>query len=225
MNRIKAALIFSAMGNYSVQILGFISVIVLTRVLTPDEIGIYAVAGSITLLAAEIRTLGVVQYLIREKELDENKIRSVLGMAIIVSWSLGLILICSAPIIAEFYSEPALRGILWILGTTFFIGPFTSVPIALWRRNLQFQPIFIQKSVGALTTSACMILLVLLDLSYYGLAIGVVAGLISELIVAIYLRPAGTVWLPRVSWLGKLVKFGFFASSTNLYCPFFRRYS
>ena len=220
MSKIKSAVFFSAMGNYSVQILGFVTIIIITRILTPDEIGTYAVAGSVTLLAAEIRTLGVVQYLVREKELDESKIRSVLGMAIIVSWSLGLIFICSAPIIAEFYSEPALRGILWILGATFFIGPFTSVPNALWRRNLQFQPIFIQKSVGALTTSLCSILLVLLGLSYYGLAIGVVTGLISELIVVIYLRPAGTVWLPRVSWLGELVKFGFFASSTNLFIRF-----
>ena len=81
---LKIALLFSAIGQYSTQILGFVTIIILARLLSPDEIGVYAVAGTASIIASELSSFGVVQYLIREKNIHENKIRSVLGMAIMV---------------------------------------------------------------------------------------------------------------------------------------------
>ena len=82
---LKVALMFSAIGEYSTQIVGFVSIMILARLLSPEEIGVYAVAGTASLLAAEISTFGVVQFLIREKDIHESKIKSVLGIAIIVT--------------------------------------------------------------------------------------------------------------------------------------------
>ena len=77
---LKIALMFSAVGEYSTQVIGFVSLMILARLLTPDEIGVYAVAGTASILATELSSFGVVQYLIREKDIHEEKIRSVLGM-------------------------------------------------------------------------------------------------------------------------------------------------
>jgi len=220
MSSIRKAILYSALGQYSVHILNFITVIVLSRIITPAEIGVFAVAGSVSLLATELRSMGVVQFLIREKELNDKKIRTALGVTITVSWGLGIIIIALAPFIADFYEEAALRNILWILSSTFFIGPFTSVPIALWIRDMQFQSQFVQKLLSAGIGSGCTILFVLYGYSYYGLAMGAVVGITIELIVAIYLKPAGTVWLPSFSWVGELVKFGLYTTSNGLFFRF-----
>lgn len=214
---LKIALMFSAVGEYSTQVIGFVSLMILARLLTPDEIGVYAVAGTASILATELSSFGVVQYLIREKDIHEEKIRSVLGMSIIVSWGLGVLLILTAPYIAVFYEEQAIEGILWILSISFFLGPFISVPFALWKRELQFNHISIFKITSQLVITISSISLVLLGFSYYGLAIGATIGMISRILITILLKPEGAVWIPSFKLVKSMAKFGFFASLTNVF--------
>lgn len=219
-NNLKTALLYSAIGQYSIQIMAFVTIVILARLLSPEEIGIYAVAGTASIIATELSSFGVVQYLIREKNIKEDKIRSVLGMAVIVSWGLGFILILSAPYIAVFYEKAAIKSILWILSISFFVVPFFSVPVALWKRKMQFHQMAILSFVSQLVTSASTIFLVLLGFSYYGLAIGVIIGMFSRLLIAITFRPAGTVWIPKFTLVKDLLQFGLFASSTNVFSRF-----
>lgn len=215
-SRLKVSLMLSAIGEYSTQIIGFVSIMILARLLSPEEIGVYAVAGIASLLAAELSSFGAIQFIIREKNIHENKIRSVLGMTIIVSWGLGLLLILSAPYIAIFYDKAPIKNILWILSISFFVVPFIGVPIALWRRGMQFGQIAFLKLTGQLITSVSSIILVLLDFSYYGLAIGMIIGLISRLLISIFFKPPGTVWMPRFTFVRSMVRFGIFSSLTNV---------
>ena len=152
--------------------------------------------------------------------MHDNKIRSVLGMAIIVSWGLGLLLILSAPYIAVFYDQPAIKNLLWILSISFFIVPFFGVPIALWKRKMQFHQIAIMNFIGQLVTSLSVFTLVVLDFSFSCIAIGQIIGIISRLLITIFLKPPGTVWIPKFSLVRSMVKFGFFASLTNIFTRF-----
>lgn len=220
MNSIGRSLAYSALSQYSVHIITFVSIVIIARILTPQEIGVYAVAGSMSLLAAELRAMGVGQYLVREKELDRDKIRAALGLTVTVSWGLGLLIAIAAPFAADFYEEPAIRNILWILCVSFAFGPFTAVPYALWTRNMQFEIIFLQRFLGSLTHAGASVAFILMDFSYYGLALGATAGFISELLIAIYLRPNETVWMPSLSGAGKILRFGLYMSSNNLFGRF-----
>ena len=219
-SKIKSAFLFSAIGEYSTQILGFISIVIVARILSPDEIGLYAVAGTASILATELSSFGVVQYLIREKDIPEEKIRSVLGMSVMITWSLGILLILSAPYIATFYDKPDIKNILWILSISFFIVPFFGVPFALWKRRLQFHKVAFLNFSAQLVTTVSVIVLVLLDFSYYGLAIGQIIGIFSRLVIILLTKPEGTVWMPKFTLLRGLVKFGFFASLTNVFARF-----
>ena len=216
MSRVLKAITYSAIGQYSVQIMSFASVIILSRLMTPAEIGVFAIATSVYLLATEFRTMGVAQFLIREKSLDEQKIRSALGMIIAASWSLGLLTILLAPLVADFYSHPDLTDILLIMSISFFIGPFTSIPYALWMREMQFRPRFYQNFLSTLVRTLTAVLLVLMGFSYFGLAIASVAGVAVELAVAIIFRPSGVVWLPSFSWVADLLRFSLYTTATNL---------
>ena len=220
MGNVRTAIIFSLITQYSVQIIGFISIIVFARLLTPREIGIYAVAGSVAMLAMELRSLGVVQYLVREEHLTEHKIRTSLGMTVIVSWSLGALICVCAPMVAVFYEYPALKHLLWIMSFQFWMVPFTSVPIALLKRELEFQKLLVIWIAGAVVTFICTVILLLEGYSYYGLGLGVLVGGLSELAVAIYYQPRGTVWIPSFAWVGGLVRFGLLSSATNLFTKF-----
>src|SRR5262245_52109166 len=82
------------------------SMVVLARILTPGEIGIYSVAAAVVLLTAMIRDFGVAEYLIQEQDLSRDTMRAALAAQILVSWMLAVLLFLSSGALAAFYNEP-----------------------------------------------------------------------------------------------------------------------
>lgn len=92
MTSVRKALGFSVLAQSSIQFISFITIAILARLLTPSEIGVFAVASSVAFLAIELRSLGVGQYLIREKEISHEKIRAATGLMMVASWGLAVII-------------------------------------------------------------------------------------------------------------------------------------
>lgn len=196
MSDLRKAILFSVLNQHSLQVISIISIAILARLLSPDEIGIFAVATSIAFLATELRSFGVGEYLIREKEIDAGKIRTVLGVMVIMSWGLAVLLIGGAPWIAHFYDNPDLRNLLWIIALPFFLAPHTAIPYALLVREMNFTAILRINLLGSVVRNGGSIGLALLGFSYYALAYGTLAGIVAEFLAISYFRPAGTPWMP-----------------------------
>lgn len=223
MTKLRKAIFFSVLNQYSLQIISIVSVAVLARLLTPDEIGVFSVATAITFLAIELRSFGVGEYLIRERDIDPEKVRTVVGVMVIMSWGLALILICTAPWMAYFYKEPDLRNLLWITCAPFFLAPYSSVPFALLAREMQFGAILKINLVGALARNGCSIGLVLMGYSYFGLAWGALIGVIVEFLMITFYRPATMQWIPsfkkvrEIFHIGMQISFSKLFNSTSLH--------
>lgn len=213
MSKLVKATIFSILTQHSIQLISFASIVVLARLLTPEEVGVFAVASSLAFLAIEFRSLGMGQYLVREEEISEAKIRSATGLMIIVSWTLAALIIILAPAISNFYEEQALTTIFWYIAATFFIAPFTSIPFSILTRNMQFEKIMIAKVSSSVVRAGGAIALVMMGYSYYGLAMATLAGAIVEFLVVNFFRPKNTPWLPSFSGLKEMMRFGVFAST------------
>lgn len=196
MSDLRKAILFSVLNQHSLQVISIVSIAILARLLSPDEIGIFAVATSIAFLATELRSFGVGEYLIREKEIDVGKIRTVLGVMVIMSWGLAVLLIGGAPWIAHFYDNPDLRNLLWIIALPFFLAPHTAIPYALLVREMNFTAILRINLLGSVVRNGGSIGLALLGFSYYALAYGTLAGIVAEFLAICYFRPTGTPWMP-----------------------------
>lgn len=184
------------LDQYVLLIVNFACVAILARLLSPQETGLFAVATSIAFVVIEIRTFGVGEYLIREKETSAQTIRSVLGVMIIMSWGLAIVLILAAPWAAKFYNAADLRNLLWIIVIPFFLAPYCSIPTALLAREMNFAAILKINLAGTLVRNGVSIGLVLADFSYYGLAYGAFAGVVAEFLAATYYRPKNMPWVP-----------------------------
>lgn len=207
---------FSVITQHSTQIISLITIATLARLLTPEEIGVYAVAASIAFLAIELRALGVGQYLIRETQICDAKIRSATGLIIVTSWSLAVIIAATAPFISDFYNEEALTTLFWIISSTFIFAPFSSIPHALLTRELKFQTLLKIRITTSIVRSVSSIGFVVLGYSYYGLALGVLAGAIAEVALFSFYRPAKTPWLPSFAKFNELFRFGIYTSTANM---------
>ncbi len=169
MSIIRRSLIISLAERYFMIALQLASFIILARLLTPEEIGLFSVSAALIGLAQVVRDFGVGSYLIQEKEITDTRIAT----AFTITLSLALLLftltqLLAAPI-ASFYNDGRLEGVLRLLSINFLIIPFNSTTLALIRRSMKFGVLFwINISAASIGTAAALIL-AYLDFGYMSL--------------------------------------------------------
>ena len=217
MKSVRSAIMYSSAARYTMNFLGLASTMIVSRLLTPDEIGTFAIASAIVMIMSEFRMLGAGGYLVREKEITEGKVRSALGLTVIVSWGLGVVILASAWPISVFYELPPLALIFSILSVSFFLAPYISIPSSLLSRKMDFRVQFKVRVFATISGFITTIGLILLGASYYALALGQTVVATVNFIMFCSIKPEGMVWLPRFRGIGEVASFGAFTSLANLF--------
>lgn len=91
MSSMRTALLFSFAERYALIAVNLVSNLLIARLLTPDQIGVYSVTLAVISIAQVLRDFGVASYLVQVKDLTEDHIRTALGVTLIigVGWSGG----------------------------------------------------------------------------------------------------------------------------------------
>lgn len=220
MSKVKKAIILSTIGELTAKSISFISVIAFSRLLLPSELGVYAIASSIVMMASEFRLLGTNSYIIREREITTEKLASCLTLAVLISWSFGILLLVSSEKISNFYSIPELKYLLYLLCISFFLSPFTSTTTAFLARNFKYKPILTLQILGNASGLILAIVLLTLDYGIYSLAISQASTAIIEIIIARAIKPKEMSWSLRRSGLREIASVGIFTSLVNLLSRF-----
>ncbi|PKG81318.1 hypothetical protein CXF85_17730 [Colwellia sp. 75C3] len=216
MTKVRRALKFSIIATHLDSLLNLIAVIIIARILTPDELGIFAIASSIVIIANTLKTFGVGNYIVKKVELNKNDIKSALGLNIIISVTLGLIVAFSAYPAQAFYEKDDIGLLMLILTVPFFVSPYAANGIALLTRDLKFDKIFRIGIITQISNLIMTIVLVYLGFSYYALAISMaVQSIIQTFLIRVY-SPASMEWLPRFKEMKNIAKFGFYVTFSNL---------
>lgn len=193
----------------------FLAVLVLARLLTPEDIGTFSVAAFFMALLHMFRDFGVIQYIIQEQDLTEDKIRSAMGVTIILALIVSLFLFASSGIIGRFYGNPEIEKLLIIMSASFAISPFGSLLGGIFRRNMQLKTLFIIQIISALCHITVAITLALNNFGAMSLAWANFAGILSYGLVANHMRPKGVPWLPHFNNIKAILSFGGIASLGN----------
>src|ERR1700733_12560016 len=93
MASLRRALLFASGGRYVVMGVNLASATVLARLLTPSEFGISVLGASLLGIAEAIRELGSVAYLVQQKDLTQEKIRTVFTVGLIVTLTMTIVLV------------------------------------------------------------------------------------------------------------------------------------
>lgn len=189
--------------------------VVMARLLTPQEMGTFAVAAVFGGIAASVRNFGVSEFLIQERTLDMQTVRATNGVVLLVSWSLGLAINLLAGPVARFYGVAEVATLLHVLSISFFLTPFAAVPLAHFRRELRMLPTFVANGASNLTALVVGIWLALRGHGPMSLAWSTVAGVAAAVSVAVLFKPA-TLSL-RPSLVGAARVFGYGKHVSGVY--------
>lgn len=196
--------------------LQFLSSLIMARLLSPADFGVYSVALVFIGIAQMLRDFGVTSYLIQTHDLTREILRAALGLMLILAWVIGLTLIAMSATIAAFYREPAVRDIILVLALNFFVTPFGSVTLSVARRNMRFRELAL---IGIATTVISIIVTIVLATRGYGamsMAWGAVANTFATFLFSLPLRTGEMSWLPSLRGIRQILRFGGTVTSSSI---------
>ena len=184
------------------------SLVVLARVLTPEDYGVISMVLVVTSFAGLFRDLGLSSAAIQKKDLTTEQQSNLFWLNVSMGLVLMLLVSACAPLVAKFYGQAELRGLTIFLSSTFLISSVSAQHGAMLVRRMQFGRSSFAAVAGAIVTMAVSISLALHEYAYWALALGTVAGALVTSGLTIVLssfRPG----LPcRGSGVRELVGFG-----------------
>lgn len=216
MNATRKSLLFSLMEKYTVLLLGIAGTMLLARLLTPAEIGVYSIAAVLAGLVQVLRDFGVGQYLIQEKELTTAKMRAALACSILVAWSLALLVLLASAPLARFYDEPRLALVLRLLSINFVLIPCSATTLPYLRRQMRFSAMFAINASNSAANLVVAVTLAWLGYGYLSLAFAAVAGTVAGLLASLWQRPRVLPWRPALAGVRQIFAFGALSTGGGL---------
>ena len=189
---------------------------VVARLLSPAEIGVYSITMVLLGFVATFRDMGAGQYLVQQKELTEERIRATWSVQLGLGLALGLVVLIAALPIAAFYNEPRMREIMAVLALNFAVTPFLAFPYAWLSRDMRFGTIATVRFIGSLAHAGCAIGLAWAGQGPISLAWANLLTTVAGILAIWLLAPPRWPWRPTLKGISEVVSFGGKLTLTSL---------
>lgn len=216
MTTVHRALAISMVERYLMLAVALGSNMLIARLLTPEQIGLYSVSLAVISLAQMVRDFGIGSYLIQHKDLQDSHVRTAFGVMLIIGGSLFAVFFVAGPFAGRFYNDPRVGDALRICALNFLVLPFCTITMSLLRREMRFDHIAIVGIAGGLTGALASVGLAWAGLGPIGLAIGSVISSVVTGITAWLVRRDSTVFKPSLSEWRAVLGFGGQSALTNV---------
>lgn len=202
---------WSAITEVIAKLIAPITSMVLARVLTPEAFGVVATLNMVIAFAEIFTDAGFQRFLIQHKFSSEQEKDEYTNVAFwsnltlsFVLW--GIIVLLRDPI-SDLVGSPGMGIVLSIACFSIPLVGFSSIQIALFKRELDFKTIFYLRLVSVLIPLVITIPLAIILKSYWALVIGTIASNLATAILLSIKSP----WKPRLffrmSLLGSMFSF------------------
>ncbi|MEP7702675.1 oligosaccharide flippase family protein [Paraglaciecola sp. 25GB23A] len=215
MSKVRSALGYSVFSKWLSRAVNMASIVLIARLLTPEELGLFSIASAITLIAAELKSFGVGGYLIREEKINAEKVSNALGLSMILSWGAGLVMVIGSWAIADYYEMPDLVFLVQFLSISFFLSPHIGIGKSLLDRYFMFKHKMVAEIASQVCQFAAAITFIYLGQSYFSLAYSNAIGFGVELLIILMIKPALYTVKPAFNKMKGIAKFGIYVTGTS----------
>jgi O-antigen/teichoic acid export membrane protein len=164
--RSGAATIAGQVGKFSLQTT---ATVVMARLLTPEDYGLFGMVTVITNFAVLFNDLGLSTATIQKAQIDHRQVSTLFWINVALGCSVALIVAALAPAVAWFYDEPRLTGIMLGLSLNFIFSGLTVQHNALLKRQMCFATLARIQIISMFTTVVTGIIFALCGLGYWAL--------------------------------------------------------
>ena len=174
------------------------SMIVLARLITPAEFGIFAIVIIVQELALTMPMEGIGGAIVQRSKIGREHLQGGLVLSLIVAAVLSVVTIALAfaavdPLFGERTASLVLLAVPWYL-----LGALYCVPMAMLRRRLDFRRISIVDVTQNLVRVAVMVVLAIAGLDAEALVLGCLTGMAAAVVLVLtFARMPVPRWRPQ----------------------------
>jgi len=181
---------------------------VIARLLTPAEMGIFSVTMVLLMFLATVRDMGAGQYLVQEKDLTTERIRAVWAVQLGLGFSLACLVVVVSYPVAVFYKESRMHDIMLVVALNYVLNPFGAITYAWLMREMRFESVALMRFSAGVGGALTSIWLAWKGFGPISLAYGSLASTVVNAVLAVYYRPKSFPWLPGLAEIRRVVVFG-----------------
>lgn len=175
-HRTATASIWTIGGKFSARLLDFISLLVLARLLSPADFGIVAIATSVLVIVEAILDLPLTQALVRQPSPSDRMFDTAFTLSLLRGAAISALMILISWPMAVIYGDPRLYALVAVLSIAPAMRSISSPRMVLFMQRFDFRREFALDLITKGSTLLCSVGVALTTDSYWGLAIGAVAG-------------------------------------------------
>jgi O-antigen/teichoic acid export membrane protein len=200
---VRRSMAWSLTGSVGFFVIQFVTSVIVARLLTPAEMGVYAVSLSALMLLTSFQNLGFQSFIVREAELDRATLGTVLTMATTQGAALAALLWLGAPLLAGFLDEPRVTPALRILCLFAALSPIETIASGLLQRRMRFDLLTLMGLIRVLSAGGLAVGLAYAGYSYASLSWGASGAQAITTVVAFALTGSQLWGRPTLSrWRG-----------------------
>jgi PST family polysaccharide transporter len=154
--------------------LGMISMLILARILTPEDFGLVSICTLAVFLFNSLSDVGAKQYIIRAKKVDDDLINTAWTLNILIKGLIWLVFFIFTPEIAAFMDKPEIENPLRFLSIILIVGLISNPGIWLFSRDLNYKPLFKIDITSKLISFTTVLIIAYFDRSYWAMLYGLV---------------------------------------------------
>ena len=166
------AILFSTAAQVANRMISIVSLVVLARVLTPEDFGLVAVAMIFLNFAQALGATGGYSYLLSRQEMNDEMVYTNWTLNFILYSFLGIVLAASSGFIADFYDDQRLKWIILAFGLLIVLRKINSPMIVYKHKNQQLGTISALKIINKFVSVALTISVAVIYESYWALVVG-----------------------------------------------------
>lgn len=216
MNSVRRALLLSTGERYFSLVINFITVAIVSRILTPAEIGLSVIGVAIIGIAMSLREFASANFLFQQHDLKQVEVRSAFTVMLILTSLIAISLASFAPLIARSYGEIGLVPYLRVISVSLFLDLLAAPILTLLRRDMAFGKVAVINIAGAATSAGITIGLALWGFSTMSFAWAWLSSALVTGALAIALRPHFWIYRPSLVHWRRMLSFGSYNGATVL---------
>lgn len=187
--RFVAGTLWMVAMRWSVRLAGFVSTLILARVLAPEDFGIIAMAKMAMGLLEALSSTGTQLALIRTPEKSRSLYDTAWTVTLIQRVFTALILFLIAPLAVDYFNEPRTLAVIQVLAIATLLRGFINIGIVDFRKDLNFRAEF---QIGVLEKLAGVVIAISLAITlknYWALTFAIAAESLVGVILSYLLHP------------------------------------
>ncbi|MCM2305681.1 MAG: lipopolysaccharide biosynthesis protein, partial [Elusimicrobia bacterium] len=183
-------------------------VVVMARLVSPDDYGVFLMTTSFTLLLTMFNDMGLAKATVQRQEINHAQVSTLFWVNAAAGGLFFLFTLAAAPVLGWFYAEPRLVPVTMAMGTTFILSGLVVQHGALLQRQMRFMTLETIAFVAQVAGAVAMYWSAWLGAGYWALVLNIVVIRLVEAVLTWRLAGWRPGWPRRGTGVRGMLVFG-----------------